>query len=220
MENRMQEKTLRALRRILRQQNAPLGKLAPSVAALFEAGESAMRQRIETDFQSRDFSSVLLSYDRNLGPVVLRALLPHLTDDELSTLLAHVWTAVEFPSAHMRILEPLFRSPRLNRAVMMTDADRIALHEMADPIRVWRGFGTAVGGRRPVMHGWSWTINERLAHWFASRSFIENGSVVCGEVAKANVLAYFNEPGQHRGEAEIIAAPETVRLLEVVPPSP
>jgi hypothetical protein len=83
---------------------------------------------------------------------------------------------------------------------VMTDAERAEFEALPDRVRVWRG----VNARNRV-RGLSWTLDCRLAHWFAGR-FEGPSVVIAGIVLRRRVLALF----QARSESEVVVFPRYV----------
>jgi hypothetical protein len=159
----------------------------------------------------RDFIEVLRLFDPNDAVGVFRDLARHLSDTEYWSLLGQVWIRIDSPAAHVRSLRRFLTSRRPERETIMSHADRADLATMPDPIRVHRG---CLSRDR----GWSWTINEDRAHWFAWDRVRRHGGpdrrgvVLSGFVVKGDVIAFLDQ----RNEAEIIVDPSNVQGVTVV----
>jgi len=57
--------------------------------------------------------------------------------------------------------------------------------------------------------GFSWTLDEEKARWFAARSSMETPLLARGTVSRRDVFAYLSG----RGEQEIVCLPENVHNI-------
>jgi hypothetical protein len=154
----------------------------------------------------RDWFGMLLLYEK---PHRLRAFADHahlMSDAEYWSLLHVVWTTIENPHQNLRLIRTLYASKRGERGRLMTDYERRVLAALPPRVRVYRGY---VPGKNLL--GWSWTLSERKAWWFAQRPavFRTPGTVAIGEVAKADIVAYL----AGRREREILVDPRRVHLI-------
>jgi hypothetical protein len=121
--------------------------------------------------------------------------------------LGEVWVSIEWPD---RVLLGLMERRWSDREGLMTAEEHAAFSRLPDPFPIWRG---DLRGRR---RGFSWTLDQEAAEWFARRYeqvFHQPGRVVTGTAAKADVLAFFTR----RGEAEVVIRPTRVRNVREAP---
>ena len=92
------------------------------------------------------------------------------------------------------------------------EPDELAtLNALPDRFTIYRGYLP-----RRNLRGWSWTLDQQLAEWFARRTalFASDlglpGRVAKGRVAKADVVAYFDA----REEREVVVDPASVRVVK------
>ena len=94
--------------------------------------------------------------------------------------------------------------------LLMDRDERAVLRKMLDKIVIWRGGNAGLNAE-----GWSWTLHEEKAVWFAQRFPVRGHKAVVlrGVVEKKDVLAYFTR------EDEILADPLRVNVTSkrVVP---
>lgn len=134
---------------------------------------------------------------------------PHLTNAEYWSILASIYRRRKMTHQDRDTWRNLFRSSRQDRHHLMEQAERDALARLPDTLTIYRGF------QRGEQDGLSWTLDQRIANWFAYRGGSGNDpSLVFGTITKANVLAFFDGL-----EVEIIALPEQVKNKTVQPPS-
>ncbi len=203
----------------------------PSTAKEREEIVASMTQHVAKGLETRDFKLVLSTFGRNRSAHVFSILESDLTDEEYWPLLAKVWTGIEWPGLVIRTLAKFLRGSRPRRELMTAAKGRDACDALPDPVSIFRG--VPLYGRT----GWSWTIDEGFADWFAQRhsdkswygSFVavqsvqikgkpyarlarfDRGTVIAGSVEKRNVIAYLDSA--HRGEKEIVADPRTVTII-------
>ncbi len=124
-----------------------------------------------------------------------------------------------------KVIPQLFSRP--NKSVwmkhLMTRKERKYLASLPDTITIYRGFEKPFFGKPRNMRGWSWSLDEGVARWFASRYcrtgregiyvHRKGGRYFKGECTKNDVVAFF---GRH-GEMEIFINPECVRITDTLP---
>jgi hypothetical protein len=132
-----------------------------------------------------------------------------MTNLEYWTLVEAVWIDSENIGQNRDQWDALWTSKRTRREMVMTPEEREALAAMPDPIPVYRG---CIAERNP--DGLSWTLDFDRARWFAQR-FEWHGTptVLAGDVAKADVLAYFTG----RNEQEIVSQSVRITARRAVP---
>ena len=120
-----------------------------------------------------------------------------LDDDEYWEILARIWTDSENIWQNLPEWVELLDANRSGSP--MSDEEAAALASMPDPISVYRGAAEDVNE-----DGLSWTVDRERAEWFARRSATDEAAPVllAGEVAKADVVAYFTG----RSESEVVVA--------------
>jgi len=107
-----------------------------------------------------------------------------------------------------RQLARLFASDRLHRIQLMSAYERRYFARLPDRLTIFRGSQS----RR--IQGWSWTLDEKKALWFAKR--LERlgfgiPRVGTGIAKKSDVIAYFSR----RREREIVVDPKKVKIRSI-----
>lgn len=76
-------------------------------------------------------------------------------------------------------------------------------------VEVYRGGNSA---STPYEKAYSWTTDMNIAQFFASRLGNDEGYIVKGEVAKEDIIDYFDE----RNEKEVIIKPDDVKIIDEI----
>lgn len=169
-----------------------------------------LRQKCEALAEAHEAGNWLgyvFLHERPYRLAALLAIADDMDDEAWWTMVACVWTDSENIRQCQDDWDSVLRSDRPGRERMMDDEDREALADMADEIGVYQGCTTDRDD------GWSWTIDQDRAEWFARRFALLEGSTPFmrhGRVNKSDVLAYLT----NRNEDEIIVAPEHVEVIE------
>ena len=107
-----------------------------------------------------------------------------------------------------RQLARLFASDRPHRKQLMSAYERRYLAGLPNRLTIYRG------SQSKRIQGWSWTLDEKKAHWFANRwARLNFGKphIATGKAKKSDVIAYFSR----RKEKEIIIDPSKVKIVQI-----
>jgi hypothetical protein len=128
---------------------------------------------------------------------------PEMDDASYWTLLGHAYVDEKHLRRVRWLFDQLLRSERPGRHNMMSPEDYTVLQQLPDSIEIYRGYS----GKGAA--GTSWTLDRRIAVWFAHRDSRWNGEpiVIRGTVRREDVYAYCSA----MGEAEIIVPSELVQ---------
>lgn len=133
------------------------------------------------------------------------ALTDKLTAERYWTAVRHTWIDTENSFENYTQWSKIFKSDRFGEREkwLMDDDERLALSMLPDLIPVFRGYA-----RDDAMYGWSWTLKEETATWFAKRFARDPDDcrVSEGRVKKSDVLALL----LGRGEQEILSEAVTI----------
>lgn len=129
-------------------------------------------------------------------------------DQTYWSLLAWIYTDSENIHENFEAWERLLCTDRPGRDAFMSADEALFMAALPERIRVFRG-----GTDRSVTD-FSWSVDERVAAWFAQRAVSLEGRsgpgvVLEGWVDKADVIGYKN----NRDEAEIIVSPSHVDIV-------
>jgi hypothetical protein len=101
-----------------------------------------------------------------------------------------------------------FASDRPHRQQLMSAYERRCFASLPNRLTIFRG------SHSRKVHGWSWTLDEKKALWFAKRLErlgVGIPRVATGKAKKSDVIAYFSR----RKEKEIIIDPSKVKIVQV-----
>lgn len=155
--------------------------------------------------EERDWLGLLSLGARGNRWGTFRAVKPFLADDEYWPSLRYVYEDTE-TLWQQRDVARLFGARRTGRELMMTRDERAELAALPAVVSVLRGC-------QPINRdGWSWTLSEERAGFFARR-WGTAGLVRRGRIERAHVIAFL----KGREEAEIICNPALVRVSHEEP---
>jgi len=167
------------------------------------------QQFMETLIDQLDLSSMFSRVRKGYRLGLLKICEKHLSQKDLSKLLADVWISSEDPNqdpnCSITYLVKLFR--KCDPALLMVEEDYKVYLSLPEEFQVYRGVAV---GRNPK--GLSWTGDLETAEWFSHR-FDHKGNtgyVLTAMVKKSDVLAYFNS----RNENEIVCNVNSLKIME------
>ncbi len=158
----------------------------------------------EDALQAERWDQYFLLVNRPYRMDALLAILDLLDDAEYWRLLRRVWDDAEHLFIWRRVIPALLESDRSSRELLMNEQERAYLATLPEIVTVYRGYN------RGHRSGWSWTLSEERAGWFARRFWFLDKTdprVAVGTAARGDIIAYFAE----RQESEIVVNPSRVR---------
>lgn len=126
-----------------------------------------------------------------------------MSDAEYWALLGDVWCDSENIREHPEEWPELLHADRGDRRLIMRDDEREEFDALPDTLTIWQGCTDQRDD------GWSWTLDEGKAQWFANRfAMFEKAEPRLRKATcrKSDVVAYLTR----RGESEILVDPELV----------
>lgn len=178
---------------------------------------TAKREHIAQLASERKWNSIMWLYERPYRIDAFVKYAPRMSNRVYWRTLGELWTDCE--NMHQSYVEwsDALHCGRRERNWLMgppDDSDRVRWRELrrtSHPLLVYRGWAGRLG-----RDGFSWTLSQERARWFARRFAGEEHRgaphVVTGIVDARNVIAYFNA----RGEEEVVLLPEDVIDVKVV----
>lgn len=154
--------------------------------------------------RDHDWSQLIWLYERPYRLGCFVGISELLTDEQYWSLLSDIWLDTENMWQEAFTWRLMLESSRPGRYEhFMDDGDRVVFDALPDYFPIYRG---TVQNRAP---GWSWTLNEERAEWFARRHVRkDHGPVVLsGHVAKGDVIGYLGG----RNEEEIVVIENKVQ---------
>jgi len=127
---------------------------------------------------------------------------PHLSNQDLSEMLADVWVRTESPNndpnmSKNRLLS-LFK--KAQPQFLMNEGEYDEFQALDNTVTVYRG---VTSHNAKNVKALSWTLSYDTADWFAHR-FGEDGTVYEAQIDREHIYAYFNRRNEH----EVIVDPK------------
>lgn len=172
-----------------------------------------------TRLRNRDYVGYLLTFGSHHRLEPFLKLQGALSNQDFWRLLREVWLGVEVVLPDVRVWRKLWTARAPQPDTVMTPQERDRLAALPSRLTLFRGFTHSRGVR-----GWSWTLTESKARWFAEHA---NGKrrqhlggmqtgrpqVAIGVCERRDVLALFEE----RDEDEIVIDPRRIQVVEKYP---
>jgi hypothetical protein len=175
----------------------------PQMNACVNASYQMKLDKLSECTANRDFGMYVFLHERPFRGEAILDVSAQMSDQDYWSLVGHTYQDSENIEELPDLWRKLLCAQRDQRHAMMDESERQFLNGLPEQITVWRG----VNSLSELDLGYSWTIDERIAHWFAGRLNGGMPGYVCkGYVCKEQVVAYL----EGRGESEIIALPEHV----------
>lgn len=161
-----------------------------------------MMQRLE---KTPDIMTLMMFIQSPYRIQLLLSLEEYMTRKQFSIQVISIWTHTEFPHQNgQKTMVSMF--DKTERRYLMTESDRQAYDSLPDLVVVYRGLQ-----RGAIKRGLSWTVNLRMAGWFADR-FDRKGDILVATIPKDRIYAFVSG----RNEDEIILNPLYLRCVRVL----
>lgn len=185
---------------------------SPKMNRLLNARYEVLQTMADAAIAQRAWIKILALHQRPFRASKLHEFAQQIMDESPKLfweILASVWVDTENYWQNIDEWRDLWQEMWDSDEIMarhhvMQDDEQAVLAALPDRLRVYRGV------KHPAWdQGLAWTLDRKQARWFAKRAqhADERPCVVTGDVAKADVLAYFT------GEREIITFPEHVKII-------
>lgn len=157
-------------------------------------------KKIDEQVDKEDMFGIFIHIHKPFRLPVLMRITEELNDKQYTEALIDLWVDTEFPHENgVELMLLLFK--KADKKYLMTDEERAELDKMNDMIVVYRGLQ-----KDAIENGMSWTIEKKVAIWFATR-FDRKGRVIKAKIPKKHVFAFKDQ----RAEGEIILNPNYLR---------
>jgi len=180
----------------------------PSMAWRCNDQYRAKREAVRQAMAEKKWPLFVQLHERPYRRSALWEIRPLVNSQEYWELLGYVWTDSENTWQWGCMLPQLLGSRRTGRECIMLEEEREALAVLPEELVVHRGLTS-----RGTTMGWSWTLSQPKAEWFARRLLDsrkgEKPILMTATVAKSRVIAHFTR----RGEAEIVTNPRYLRNI-------
>ena len=194
-----------------REPTKSLGTLRDTLVACSERTgwtiPDGFEDRMLEEAQAGDWEGVFFYVQPPFRFTALEAVKEYLTGSQYWQAFRDIWSSCENSWEDLALIKSLVSDPRGNPHDMMTEAEREALSNLPDRIRIYRG---ATSHNKL---GLGWTLEKARAEWFARRQATRSALCVSGECNKSDVLGLFLD----RDEMEIFILPEHAEIQGIEP---
>ena len=164
--------------------------------AMLNMRYKVQKERLEKYLDIDDITAYVFTYER---PYRLSAFkeyirLKKVTDDIYWSCLGSIWSDSENIWQEKRSWKHLLSSKRTQREFFMSPEEREIFSSLPETFTVYRGH------QEQNEDGYSYTLSDEKAKWFAERFKSKSSSVIEKVVNKSEVFAYLHD----RNEQEII----------------
>lgn len=168
------------------------------------------KEAIQDALKVKDFHNFIWLHERPYRIPAFYSISSLMDDDAYWELLGHIWVDTEHPNqpSNKRFVRELLLSKRSDHIKMMDIDEQIYLNDLPSIIDIYRGINNIKD-----KHGFSWTLDQSKAKWFAGRfAKDKKGMVLSGHARKSDVIAYLNG----RNEKEILINPKVVTDIKII----
>ena len=151
--------------------------------------------------EAKSAYEIYMRVTKPYGLTFLKFVAPHLSQADMSEILASAWTRSEAPNQDVNVSQAKLLSmfKKADATVLMDQDEYTQFKALEDVVTVYRGVTSYNAKNIKVL---SWTLNQETAEWFAHR-FGEDGSVYEAQIPKEHIFALFTG----RNESEVIVNP-------------
>lgn len=145
---------------------------------------------------------VYMMVTKPYGLTFLKFAYPHLSQADMSEILASAWTRAEAPhqDANVSKAKLLYMFKAADPFSLMDQDELERFQELENTVTVYRGVTSYNAANVKAL---SWSLDQETAKWFAHR-FGEDGTVYEAQIDKTHIYAYFGG----RNESEVIVDPK------------
>ncbi len=181
--------------------------IGPGCFAAVNRRYRLVKQELEEARAARNWGRYFMLIEKPYRLAELSELSGELTDSEYWKHLGEIYTLTEVVCFQEQAVRDLFSSSRPGRENLMNADERKILDSLPEEVTIYRGYDLSNS------KGWSWTLDEVKAEWFANRWREANPGrkrrIATGKVRKRDIIAYFDG----RNETEIVVNPQHVRVV-------
>ncbi len=173
------------------------------------AALKSKRAAIETALGEKDYNRFVFLHERPYRVHAFQEIALELSDVAYWPMLREIWSDSENVFQNHMLWWEMLTSPRKKRNLFTACEDRSAFKKQPSTLAIYRG--TTDLEMNGHYLGFSWTLSEDKARWFASRFNKENENpiVARAKVAKKDVIGFV----KGRGEEEIVVEPRWLEGL-------
>lgn len=137
-------------------------------------------------------------------PIFFESIKEYLSEKDFAEILVDYWSASGIADAPKENFLLWFKEA--NKAYLMNKREQKKFDKLPERVTIYRGVNNP-----DYKYGFSWTIDRRIADWFANRYENKQSYVYECTVDKKDILCYLDI----RNEKEVIIDPETLKKHEV-----
>lgn len=137
-------------------------------------------------------------------PLFFESSKEYLSEKDFASILVDYWAACGITDVSKIKFLSWFQEAK--KAFLMSKSEQKKFDKLPEKVTIYRG----VNGHEDI-YGFSWTIDKRIADWFANRYDNKESYVFECIVDKKDILCYL----EIRDEKEVIIAPEVLKKYEI-----
>ena len=137
-------------------------------------------------------------------PVFFESIKIYLSEKDFAKILADYWAAYGMMDAPKTKFLSWFQEA--DKSYLMSKREQKKFNELPDKVTIYRGVNNP-----EYQYGCSWTLDKRIAIWFANRYESKERNVYECTVDKKDIICYF----EIRNEKEVIINPNILKEYEI-----
>lgn len=137
-------------------------------------------------------------------PIFFESIKEYLSEKDFAEILSNYWATVGITDIPKTKFLSWFQEA--NKSYLMDKGERKVFDALPEKVTIYRGVDDL-----EYKYGFSWTLDKKVARWFANRNQGNSTYVYECIVDKKDLICYF----QIRNEKEVIINPETLKEYEI-----
>lgn len=163
--------------------------------------QEAFTENIRHMRNSYSIACLIKSYYK---PVFFESIKECLSEKDFAEILSNYWAS--FGITGMPKTKFLSWFQEANKSYLMDKGERKVFDALPKEVTIYRGVDNP-----EYKYGFSWTLDKKVAQWFANRNESKRAYVYECIVDKEDLICYF----EIRNEKEVIIDPETLKEYEI-----
>lgn len=169
-----------------------------------EKYHSWQEQFAESIRQRRNAYSIACLIRTCYKPIFFESIKEYLSEKDYAEILVDYWSASGIADVSKTKFLSWFKEA--NKTYLMNKKEQKKFDKLPERVTIYRGVNNA-----DCKYGFSWTIDKRIAYWFANRYEDKQSYVYECTVDKKDILCYLDI----RNEKEVIIDPEILKRYEI-----
>lgn len=133
-------------------------------------------------------------------PIFFESIKEYLSEKDFAEILSKCWAS--FGITNMIKVKFLSWFQEANKSYLMGKGEQKKFNALPDKVTIYRGVNNP-----KYKYGFSWTLDKRIAYWFANRYENKESYVYECTVDRKDLICYF----EIRNEKEVIIDPEILK---------